>query len=69
MRTWLKDIRVEKGLTQKEIASKVDIATTTYASYEQGWRNPTVENAKRIASVLNFDWTIFFNINYTKRVV
>lgn len=69
MRTWLKDIRVEKGLTQKEVASKVDIATTTYASYEQGWRNPTVENAKRIASVLNFDWTIFFNINYTKRVV
>lgn len=69
MRDWLKDLRIESGLTQKDIANKVDIATTTYASYEQGWRNPTVENAKKIAAVLNFDWTIFFNQNYTKCVI
>lgn len=32
---------------------------TTYASIEQGRRNPSVVNAMRIASVLDFEWTIF----------
>lgn len=59
MRNWLKELRVENNLTQKELANMINVATTTYASYEQGWRNPPVEKAKKIAIVLDFDWTIF----------
>ncbi|MBO6382888.1 XRE family transcriptional regulator, partial [Enterococcus faecalis] len=32
----------------------------TYASIEQGRRRPSVESAMRIASILGFDWTLFF---------
>lgn len=68
MRVWLKELRIEKNLTQKEIANIIDIATTTYASYEQGWRNPPVDTAKKISEVLDFDWINFFNDNYTNCV-
>ncbi|MFE6167045.1 helix-turn-helix transcriptional regulator [Viridibacillus arvi] len=60
MRKWLKQKRIENRLTQEEVASSVDIARTTYASYEQGERNPSVNIAKKLAQLLEFDWTLFF---------
>lgn len=59
MRIWLKKIREENGLTQQDVAELADVERTTYASIEQGRRNPSVVNAMRIASVLDFEWTIF----------
>lgn len=61
MQKWLKEIRQKKGYTQKSIASKVGIAKTTYSSYEQGHRQPSVNSAKKIAEVLEIPWTIFFD--------
>ncbi|WP_088815484.1 MULTISPECIES: helix-turn-helix transcriptional regulator [Listeria] len=61
MRTWLRELREEKGLTQESLAIKADIERTTYSSIEQGRRNPSVRNAMRIASSLDFDWVIFFD--------
>lgn len=61
MRIWLKKIREENGLTQQDVAELADVERTTYASIEQGRRNPSVVNAMRIASVLDFEWTIFFD--------
>ncbi|MDM5217302.1 helix-turn-helix transcriptional regulator [Bacillus velezensis] len=60
-RNWLKHIRLSKGLTQKEVANKANIARTTYASIEQGERNARVPTAKAIANVLDFKWTLFFD--------
>lgn len=69
MRIWLKKIREENGLTQQDVAELADVERTTYASIEQGRRNPSVVNAMRIASVLDFEWTIFLMIKYAKRVI
>lgn len=60
MRVWLKNIRDEKGLTQEEVASMTGISRSTYGHIESGERGVTVTNAKKIADVLNFNWTIFF---------
>lgn len=60
MREWLAKKRNERGLTQEEVASRAAIARTTYAMIEQGNRDPSVPVAKRIAGVLNFDWTLFY---------
>lgn len=62
-------IREENGLTQQDVAELADVERTTYASIEQGRRNPSVVNAMRIASVLDFEWTIFLMIKYAKRVI
>ena len=56
MRDWL----LKNKMTQEEVAVKAEISRTTYASIEQGRRRPSVESAMRIASILGFDWTLFF---------
>lgn len=60
MRSWLKNIRYSKGLTQLEVAEKVRIERSYYTMIENGDRKPSVEVAQRIAKVLDFEWTIFF---------
>lgn len=60
MSEWLKEKRVAQGYTQESIAEQAGMAKTTYASYEQGQRNPSIKNAKVIASILGFSWTLFF---------
>lgn len=59
-RDWLISIRVQLNFTQQKVSDKTNIPRSTYAEYEIGRRNPTVENAKKIADVLGFDWTLFF---------
>lgn len=60
-REWLKKIRLQKALTQQDVADKANIRRAYYTMIEQGNRNPSVNVAKSIASVLDIDWTIFFD--------
>jgi len=60
VRNWLKDIRDKKGMTQKEFAIALHVEPSTYAGYEQGFRNPSVPAAKKIGEQLEIDWTLFF---------
>ena len=58
---WLKELRIQQGLTQEQLAAAVGgIVRTTYTNIENGERRPSVEVAKRIAEVLGFAWTRFF---------
>ena len=60
MRTWLKDIRAKKELTQQEVANAANVDVTMICKIELGERRPSVEVAKKIAAVLGFKWTRFF---------
>jgi putative transcriptional regulator len=60
MRKWMSEKRNSLGLTQECVAKKAGIARTTYSMIERGERNASVVNAKKIANVLDFNWTIFF---------
>lgn len=46
-------LRKAKGLSQRELASDVMISPSAIAQYESGSRNPTLENALRIANYFN----------------
>lgn len=61
MTEWLKEKRKELGFTQESFAKQVGISKTTYSSYEQGHRNPSVGTAQKMAKVLGVPWTIFFD--------
>ncbi len=56
----LKDLRIQRDYSQKTVAFKSNITTAMYNLIENGKRCPSVKIAKRIAGVLNFDWTKFF---------
>lgn len=60
MRTWLIEARTQKGLTQKDVAELVHISQPSICDIEQGNKTPRPDTAKRIAKVLGFDWTRFF---------
>ena len=48
----LKNKRIERGLTQVQVANKVGITTVGYQRYESGERVPNVPTAIQIADVL-----------------
>ena len=66
MRTWLKNIRTEKNLTQSEIAKMAGVDVTMISKIELGERRPSVEVAKKIAAVLGFNWTRFYEDDQDK---
>lgn len=56
----LKEIRIEKGLTQEHLAKMCEVQRTTITMIEIGENKPSVELAKKLGNVLKFDWTMFF---------
>ncbi|HHV99989.1 MAG TPA: helix-turn-helix transcriptional regulator [Clostridiaceae bacterium] len=61
MRHWLKALRQKSNnLTQEQLAKEAGISRTMITEIENGNANPSVEVAKKIASVLGFDWTRFY---------
>ncbi|MBT9282087.1 MAG: helix-turn-helix transcriptional regulator [Hydrogenibacillus schlegelii] len=65
-RDWLVELRKQKGMTQEEVAKKVKINRSFYTQIENGTRNPSVDTAQKIAGLLSFDWTLFFEASSHK---
>lgn len=61
MRPWLKEARKKCGFTMKQVATAAEISECYYSQIEGGSRNCPVQTAKKIAEVLGFPWTLFFN--------
>ena len=55
---WLVEIRGKRS--QQSVANEIGMSQSGYASIETGARTPSVPTAKRIAAVMGFDWTRFF---------
>jgi transcriptional regulator with XRE-family HTH domain len=47
----LKEYRLAKGMTMKQVAEKIGIAECTYCAYEHGTREPSIEKLKKLAGV------------------
>lgn len=62
MRTWLISIRETRGYTQPFVANKSGLSQGYYCDIENGKRGAKlpVKTAKAIATVLEFDWTLFY---------
>lgn len=66
MREWLIQLRKHKDLTQLDVSEQAGISRSYYSGIELGTRNVPVKTAKKIAAVLGFDWTLFFEPNGRK---
>lgn len=49
----LGEIRTNAGMTQKELANKVGVSPNTIGRYENGKRNPSDENVKKLCMIFN----------------
>lgn len=54
-RTWLRKLRIRRGLSGGEVAKAAGVSGATYYQIESG-RVCRVETAKKVAEALNFPW-------------
>lgn len=59
-RLWLKNIREVNRKTQENLAQEIGVTRQHIGLIENGVTNPSPELAKKIADVLDFDWTRFY---------
>lgn len=57
---WLKTLRLAHGMTGEAVGAQAGITQQHYNFIENGKRRPSPKVAKRIAAVLGFEWTRFF---------
>ena len=57
---FLKEKRMEKGLSQKQVAELSGISRYRYLDIETNGYEPSVKTAKKIANALGFDWKWFY---------
>lgn len=64
MRVKLRSLRIEKKLTQKQLATHLQITRAYYTNLEQGRGNPSLKVASKIKQILNYEKDdIFFEQN------
>ena len=61
----LKKARLDRGMTQIEIANQLGVDKSTYSGYESGKRQPDVKRIKEIASILNVSADTLIGTHYT----
>lgn len=59
-RDWMRQRRKELELTQVQLSAKANVSIRSISHAEMGVRNPEVPIAKRLAAVLDEDWTKFY---------
>lgn len=62
----LKELRIAKGFTRKEMAKAIGIEVTTYANYEGGFRMPKWDKILKIAKCLNVSTDYLLGANSTR---
>ncbi len=55
--------RLEKGLTQTEIAKLIPMIQPSYSRIESGFQEPNLNQLKRIAEVLNVSLDYLLDVN------
>ncbi|WP_026695417.1 helix-turn-helix domain-containing protein [Peribacillus kribbensis] len=63
MRERLSELRKKRGWSLQETADQLDIAKSTYAGYESGYREPSIRSLSQIADL--FDTTLDYLLGRT----
>lgn len=57
----LKEIRKESGLTQKQVATALNVVESCYANWEQGRTEPNVEMIRKLSVIFKVSIDELFN--------
>lgn len=63
----LKEIRVKKGLTQKQVAKQIGVESGTYSGYETGYSNPNIEKLIQLSDL--FGVSIDLLVGHTSNII
>ncbi|WP_294377786.1 helix-turn-helix domain-containing protein [uncultured Clostridium sp.] len=63
--TNIKKIRKEKNISQKDMAKKLNMPSSTYSNYENNNREPSAKSLIKIAEILNVNLNDLLTLNKT----
>ncbi len=63
----IKNARISMGMTQEELAEKIDVSRVSIAKYESGEMEPKLSNFKMIADALNVSADYLLNIRTAEK--
>lgn len=49
----IKEMRIKRGLTQKQLAELLGVKQQNVSDWERGERSPSVKNLKKLSEILN----------------
>ena len=59
----IKELRKEKGLTQKQLAKLLNKSETGFASWEQGLSEPGISDIRKMCEIFNVSADYFLGLN------
>lgn len=62
----LKNTRITLGLTQAQLANKLNMSPSTIGMYEQGRRKPNIESLRKLCTALNISVDELLNVKIKK---
>lgn len=62
----VKELRLQKGISQEKLANIAGVDRTYMTQVENGKRNISIENVRKICIALNVSISDFFDVNYLK---
>ena len=58
----LKSVRLENGMTQKDVYEKLGVSPNGYASYEQGRTEPNIDTIIKLCKIFDVSADYFLGI-------
>lgn len=62
----LKELRIERGLTQQELSKKAGISAVQIKNLEHGYCTPSAFTISKLSTALNADYDILFEYSIKK---
>ncbi|MCI5583999.1 MAG: helix-turn-helix transcriptional regulator [Lachnospiraceae bacterium] len=59
----MKNLRVASGMSQKDMAAKLDLSVPSYSNYENGYSEPPMEILQKFCEILNVSVSDLFGFN------
>ncbi|MCQ2088273.1 MAG: helix-turn-helix transcriptional regulator [Bacilli bacterium] len=59
----MKNLRVSSGMSQKDMAAKLDLSVPSYSNYENGYSEPPMEILQKFCEILNVSVSDLFGFN------
>ena len=63
----IRQIRIEKGLSQEQLSEKIDISPRHMCTIENGNSFPSIETFVNISEILDIDINKFFNLDHAEK--
>lgn len=63
----MKTLRQNSGITQKNMAAKLDLSVPSYSNYENGYSEPPMEIIEAFCNILGISLDTFFGFNTPKQ--